>query len=42
MPMELFGARARVYPRGGHLGNLEFSENIAYMVNFFAREGGKP
>jgi len=31
----LFGERARIYPRGGHLGNLEFKENLAYMVAFF-------
>jgi pimeloyl-ACP methyl ester carboxylesterase len=31
----LFGERARIYPRGGHLGNLEFTENLAYMVTFF-------
>lgn len=32
---QLFGSRAKVYPRGGHLGNLEYSENLAYMVAFF-------
>ncbi len=32
---ELFGERARIYPRGGHLGNLEHKENLAYMVDFF-------
>jgi len=32
---QLFGERAKIYPRGGHLGNLEYQENIAYMVNFF-------
>lgn len=39
---DLFGERAKVYPRGGHLGNLGFTENIAYMINFFGPEGGKP
>jgi pimeloyl-ACP methyl ester carboxylesterase len=39
---ELFGARARIYPRGGHLGNLDFKDNLAYMVGFFGTEGGKP
>jgi len=34
----LFGERARIYPRGGHLGNLEFTENLAYMVDFFKEE----
>jgi hypothetical protein len=32
---QLFGERAKIYPRGGHLGNLEYKENLAYMVNFF-------
>jgi pimeloyl-ACP methyl ester carboxylesterase len=32
---ELFGERAKIYPRGGHLGNLEYKDNLAYMVNFF-------
>jgi len=31
----LFGDRAKIYPRGGHLGNLEYKENLAYMVAFF-------
>jgi hypothetical protein len=32
---QLFGERAKIYPRGGHLGNLEYKENLDYMVNFF-------
>lgn len=32
---QLFGERAKIYPRGGHLGNLEYKDNIAYMVDFF-------
>jgi hypothetical protein len=32
---QLFGERARIYPRGGHLGNLEYKENLANMVAFF-------
>ena len=32
---QLFGERAKIYPRGGHLGNLEYKENLAYMVDFF-------
>lgn len=31
----LFGARAVIYPRGGHLGNLEYRENAAEFINFF-------
>ena len=30
----LFGERTKVYPSGGHLGNLEYRDNMAYMVNF--------
>jgi pimeloyl-ACP methyl ester carboxylesterase len=36
----IFGERAKIYPRGGHLGNLEYKENLAYMVAFFT--GGMP
>jgi pimeloyl-ACP methyl ester carboxylesterase len=39
----LFGERIKVYPRGGHLGNLEYKENMAYMVDFmgfFNKLGG--
>jgi hypothetical protein len=32
---QVFGSRAKVYPRGGHLGNLEYKENLEYMVSFF-------
>ena len=39
---ELFGARVKVYPRGGHLGNLEYKDNLDYMVAFFGPKGGKP
>lgn len=38
----LFGERAKIYPRGGHLGNLEFKENLAHMVGFFGTTGGTP
>ncbi|MDO9307483.1 MAG: alpha/beta hydrolase [Deltaproteobacteria bacterium] len=38
---QLFGERAKIYPRGGHLGNLEFKDNQAYMVDFF-RMGSTP
>ncbi|MFA7405641.1 MAG: alpha/beta hydrolase, partial [Pelobacteraceae bacterium] len=31
----IFGDRTKIYPRGGHLGNLEYKENLAYMVAFF-------
>ncbi len=35
--MDTFGARAKIYPTGGHLGNLEQRETIEYMVDYFKR-----
>lgn len=32
---ETFGERARIYPKGGHCGNMEYKDNVAYMVSFF-------
>ncbi|MEE8143610.1 MAG: alpha/beta hydrolase [Planctomycetota bacterium] len=32
----VFQARAKIYSKGGHCGNMEFSDNATYMVNFFA------
>ena len=34
---QLFGERVRVYPRGGHLGNLEYRDNMDDLVGFFKR-----
>ncbi|MCM0081571.1 alpha/beta hydrolase [Geomonas sp. Red32] len=31
----LFGPRLKVYPKGGHLGNLEYRDNLEEMVAFF-------
>ncbi|HJW31244.1 MAG TPA: hypothetical protein VJ508_18580, partial [Saprospiraceae bacterium] len=31
----IFGQRLRVYPYGGHLGNMNYTENVAYMLQFF-------
>lgn len=31
----LFGGRTKVYPRGGHLGNLEYRDNMENFVGFF-------
>ena len=39
---ELFGEKTKVYPRGGHLGNLEYKENLAYMVAFFQDKEVQP
>jgi len=33
----LFGERIKVYPRGGHLGNLEYRDNMAELIDFFKR-----
>ena len=30
-----FGHRARIYPTGGHCGNMAYKDNIAYLVDFF-------
>ena len=32
---DVFGERARIFPRGGHLGNMEYRENVDHMVNVF-------
>ena len=32
----LFPGRAVVYPYGGHCGNMEYKDNVAYMVDFFS------
>lgn len=32
---QLFGDRAKIYPRGGHLGNFDYKDNLAYTVDFF-------
>jgi acetyl esterase/lipase len=31
----LFGDRARIYPKGGHVGNLDYRDNVAYIIEFF-------
>jgi hypothetical protein len=33
---QIFGPRAKIYPRGGHCGNLEHKDNIAYMIDIFS------
>jgi hypothetical protein len=32
---EVFGSRARIYPSGGHLGNMAYRENVRYMLERF-------
>ena len=36
---DVFGNRARIYPTGGHCGNMNHPVNVVDMVNFFKREG---
>lgn len=33
---EVFGERAKIYPYGGHCGNLTYRDNVAHMVGVFA------
>lgn len=33
--MKVFGPRAKIYPRGGHCGNLAHRSTLAYIVAFF-------
>jgi hypothetical protein len=33
----VFGNRALIYPWGGHLGNLEYRDNMVEFINFFKR-----
>ena len=35
---EVFGSRARIYPRGGHCGNIEHRVNVAHMLAIFKEE----
>ena len=32
---DVFGSRAKIYPYGGHCGNMSYTENVEYMLNFF-------
>jgi hypothetical protein len=33
----VFGSRAKIYPVGGHCGNMTYRENVDYMLNFFTK-----
>jgi hypothetical protein len=35
---QVFANRAKIYPKGGHCGNMAYTDNVAYMVDFFRRE----
>ena len=32
---DVFGSRAKIYPYGGHCGNMSYTANVEYMLNFF-------
>jgi hypothetical protein len=32
---EVFGDRAKIYPYGGHCGNMSYRDNVAHMINTF-------
>lgn len=34
---DVFGDRAKIYPYGGHLGNVVYKDNIEYMIAFFKK-----
>ncbi len=38
---EVFGSRARIYPTGGHCGNIDYQQNVKYMLDIFTGQGGK-
>ena len=29
----VFGTRIKIYPSGGHLGNLEYRDNMAFLID---------
>jgi hypothetical protein len=37
----VFGDRAKIYPRGGHCGNMDFRDNVTHMVNVFSQQEGR-
>jgi pimeloyl-ACP methyl ester carboxylesterase len=34
----VFGDRARIYPHGGHCGNLDYKDNVRDMIDFFQQQ----
>ena len=36
----IFGSRTKIYPLGGHMGNLAHRDNVAYLAQFFGSAGG--
>jgi len=36
---EVFGSRAKIYPFGGHCGNMDYKVNVKHMLSLFADAG---
>ena len=36
---ELFGSRAKIFPTGGHCGNMNHQDAVNFMVRFFSGQG---
>lgn len=34
---QVFGDRARIFPHGGHCGNMSYPDNVAAMTSFFQK-----
>ena len=34
---DVFGNRAKIYPYGGHCGNMSYRDNVAHMIDTFTR-----
>ena len=37
---ELFGPRAKIFPTGGHCGNMNHQDAVKFIVSFFAGQEG--
>ena len=37
---QLFGSRAKIFPTGGHCGNMNHQDVVDFMVKFFAGQEG--
>ena len=38
---DVFGSRAKIYPYGGHCGNMDYKENVSHMLGLFADAGAE-
>ena len=39
---EVFGDRATIYPYGGHIGNINYIDNVAHMIATFNKVEPQP